>query len=132
MALVGIASNELHFVRKYPLTWAFTSGHGGVGFPQALEQGSDSRTIVVLPAAWRANVSFRSSLVPTNDPTTLIPFRTVSKVGSRMTLSLGSPTRTSVPLPFRLANACSQATGDAAQAIAQLAPPRARIASTAS
>ena len=45
--------------------------------------------------------------VPTNDPTTVMPRRTVSKMGRCMVLSAGRPTITRVPSGRRLAKACS-------------------------
>ena len=61
---------------------------------------SSGRTSVITfvrPAAWSSKTSRRSTRVPTIEPTTVIPFSTVSKIGSRTTFSFGSPTKTSVP-----------------------------------
>ncbi len=44
-----------------------------------------------------SNTSRRSLRVPTIEPTTVMPFSTVSKIGSRTSLSAGNATNTSVP-----------------------------------
>src|SRR6187551_2263508 len=51
----------------------------------------------VLPAACSSKTSRRSTRVPTIEPTTVMPLRTVSKIGSSMWFSAGSATKTSVP-----------------------------------
>ena len=41
----GFDSPQLHFVQKCPLTWFFTPGHEGAGFPHRSEQASDQGEI---------------------------------------------------------------------------------------
>jgi len=86
----------------------------------------------VLPAACSSNTSRRSVRVPTIEPTTVIPFRTVSKIGSWIAFSAGSATRTSVPPRRSDAYACSNDFGETASAIAWSTPPSFRIAATGS
>ena len=59
--------------------------------------GRTSRMTVVFPAAWRSKTSRRSVRVPTIEPTTVIPFSTVSKIGGCIRFSAGRATKTSVP-----------------------------------
>ena len=61
--------------------------------------------------------------MPTIEPMTVIPFSTVSKIGSWTKLSAGSATNTSVPPRRSEPKACSNAFGATATAIAAWAPP---------
>src|SRR5262245_8495843 len=86
----------------------------------------------VRPAACSSNTSARSSRVPTSDPITWMPRRTVSKIGSGNTLSAGRPTRTRRPAGRSAANADVSGPGAAAVEIIASAPPSLPISSTTS
>ena len=66
------------------------------------------------------------------EPTTVMPLRTVSKIGSFTSLSAGGATKTSVPPRRSDAYARSNASGTTAGAIAWCTPPIFWIASTGS
>ncbi len=70
--------------------------------------------------------------VPTIEPSTFVPFSTVSKMGSWRWLSAGSPTNTRVPPRRSEPYACSKALGETASAIAASVPPRVLIAAAGS
>ena len=86
----------------------------------------------VRPCAWMAYTSARSLRVPTMDPRTVMPFRTVSKMGRLTWLSAGIATKIKVPPRRSELKACSKAFGATATEIAACAPPRAWMASIGS
>src|SRR4029453_11759238 len=94
--------------------------------------GRSFRITRVLPAAWSSNPSRRSSRVPTIEPTTVMPFSTVSKIGSSIVFSAGSATSDIVPPRRSEAKACSNAFGATARTTAASAPPSFLIAATGS